>query len=55
MEHFVNIVMDKKEGLTESLDESIFPNSLVFESVEGATIYRRICRATNSLHVLRRI
>jgi|TARA_R110002124_G_scaffold89796_1_gene229494 hypothetical protein len=40
MEHFVNIVMDKKEGLTESLDESIFPNSLVFESVEGATIYQ---------------
>ena len=39
MEHFINIVMDKKE-VTEQLDESVFPSSVVLESEQGVTIYQ---------------
>jgi hypothetical protein len=38
MEHFVNIVMEKNDNLTESLDESIFPGNIVTESEQGATV-----------------
>ena len=38
MEHFVNIVMEKNNSLTESLDESIFPGNIVTESEQGATV-----------------
>jgi len=38
MEHFVNIVMEKNNNLTESLDESIFPGNIVTESEQGATV-----------------
>ena len=38
MEHFVNIVMEKKEGLNESLDSKIFPEKNVFESDQGASV-----------------
>jgi len=39
MEHFINIVMDKQE-VTEQLDESVFPSSVVLESEQGVTIYQ---------------
>ena len=39
MEHFINIVMDKRE-VTEQLDESVFPNSVVLESEQNVTIYQ---------------
>ena len=38
MEHFVNIVMEKNNNLTESLDESIFPGNIVTESEQGASV-----------------
>jgi len=38
MEHFVRIVMEKNDNLNESLDESIFPSSELYESEQGATI-----------------
>jgi hypothetical protein len=38
MEHFVNIVMEKNNNLTEGLDESIFPGNMVSESEQGASI-----------------
>jgi|TARA_B110000967_G_C18827469_1_gene532157 hypothetical protein len=38
MEHFVRIVMEKNDTLNESLDESIFPSSELYESEQGATI-----------------
>ena len=37
MEHFVRIVMEKNDTLNESLDESIFPSSELYESEQGAT------------------
>ena len=39
MEHFVRIVMEKQETLSEGLNESVFPGSYVFESEQGATIF----------------
>ena len=39
MEHFINIVMDKQE-VTEQLDESVFPNSVVLETAQDVTIYQ---------------
>jgi hypothetical protein len=38
MEHFVRIVMEKQEVLSEGLNESIFPDHQVFESDQGATV-----------------
>lgn len=38
MEHFVNIVMEKNNNLTESLDESIFPGNIITESEQGASV-----------------
>ena len=40
MEHFINIVMDKKSGLNESLDESVFPDSIMLETAQGVTIHQ---------------
>ena len=39
MEHFVRVVMEKQESLTEGLNESVFPNSVIYESEQGATIF----------------
>ena len=39
MEHFVRVVFEKQEGLSESLDESIFPSSQLLESEQGASVY----------------
>ena len=40
MEHFVRIVMEKKEGLNESLDESIFPENELLETAQGAHMFQ---------------
>jgi len=39
MEHFVRVVMERKDELTEALDSSIFPESYILESEQGATVY----------------
>ena len=39
MEHFVRVVMEKQDELVESLDSSIFPESYVLESEQGATVF----------------
>jgi hypothetical protein len=40
MEHFVYVVMEKNNSLNESLDESIFPGSELYESAQGASVYQ---------------
>ena len=40
MEHFVRVVMEKQETLSESLNESVFPNSELFETEQGATVFQ---------------
>jgi hypothetical protein len=39
MEHFIRVVMEKQDTLSEGLNESVFPGSYVFESEQGATIF----------------
>ena len=39
MEHFIRVVMEKQDSLNESLNETIFPGSYIFESEQGATIF----------------
>ena len=39
MEHFVRIIFEKKEGLNESLDESIFPENELLETAQGASVF----------------
>ena len=39
MEHFVRIVMEKQETLSENLNESVFPNSVVYETEQGGTVF----------------
>ena len=39
MEHFVRVIFEKKEGLNESLDESIFPGNELLETAQGASVY----------------
>ena len=39
MEHFVRVVMEKQESLDESLNESVFPGSVIYESEQGASIF----------------
>lgn len=39
MEHFVRVVMERNDELTEALDSSIFPESYILESEQGATVY----------------
>jgi len=39
MEHFVRVVMEKQDELTEGLDSSIFSESVVLESDQGATVF----------------
>ena len=39
MEHFVNIVMEKQEEV-KTLDESIFPESNVYETDNNVTVYQ---------------
>jgi hypothetical protein len=39
MDHFIRVVMEKQDTLSESLNESIFPGSYIFESEQGATVF----------------
>ena len=39
MEHFVRVVMEKQDTLSEGLNESVFPNSVIYESDMGATVF----------------
>src|SRR6056300_1392690 len=39
MEHFVRVVMEKQEALSESLNESVFPNSVIYETELGASVF----------------
>ena len=39
MEHFVRVIFEKKEGLNESLDESIFPGNELLETAQGASVF----------------
>ena len=38
MEHFVRIVMEKQDQLTEGLNEDVFPESYVYETEQDATV-----------------
>jgi hypothetical protein len=39
MEHFVRVVMEKQDNLNESLNESVFPGSIIYESAQGVSIF----------------
>jgi hypothetical protein len=39
MEHFVRVVFEKDNSITESLDESIFPGNDLLETDQGASVY----------------
>jgi len=39
MEHFVRVIFEKREGLNESLDESIFPGNELLETEQGASVF----------------
>jgi hypothetical protein len=39
MEHFVRIVFEKDNSLSESLDESIFPGNELLETEQGASVF----------------
>ena len=38
MEHFVRVVMEKQDALNESIGDTVFPNSQILESEQGATV-----------------
>jgi hypothetical protein len=39
MQHFVRIVMEKQDNLQESLNDSIFPGSYIYETEQDATVF----------------
>jgi hypothetical protein len=39
MEHFVRVVFEKQDDLTEGLDESIFPGNELLETEQGASVF----------------
>ena len=39
MEHFIRVVMEKQDNLNESLNESVFPGSIIYESAQGVSIF----------------
>jgi len=39
MEHFVRVIFEKNDELTESLDESIFPGHELLETDQGASVF----------------
>ena len=39
MEHFIRVVMEKQDTLSEGLNDSIFPGSEVMETEQGATVF----------------
>ena len=40
MEHFVRVIFEKSDSLTESLDESVFPGNELFETAQGAHVFQ---------------
>lgn len=40
MQHFVRVIFEKSDSLTESLDESVFPGNELFETAQGAHVYQ---------------
>ena len=48
MEHFVRVVMEKQETLSEGLNEDVFPNSYIYETEQGATVFEMPLPATLS-------
>lgn len=38
MKHFARIIMEKQEVLTENINNYVFPNSVIYESEQGATV-----------------
>ena len=39
MEHFIRVVMEKQDTLSEGLNSSVFPGSEVMETEQGATVF----------------
>jgi len=39
MEHFVRVVMEKQDTLSESLNESVFPGSYIYETEQETTVF----------------
>ena len=39
MEHFISVVMDKQETLSEALNQDVFPGSIVYETEQEATVF----------------
>ena len=40
MEHFVRVIFEKDDSITENLDESIFPGNELLETDQGASAYQ---------------
>lgn len=40
MEHFVRVVFEKRDDITEILDESIFPGNELLETEQGAQVFQ---------------
>jgi hypothetical protein len=40
MEHFVRVIFEKDDSITENLDESIFPGNQLLETEQGASAYQ---------------
>jgi len=39
MEHFVRVIMEKQDTLIESLNESVFPGSYIYETEQETTVF----------------
>jgi len=39
MEHFVRVIFEKQEDLTEGLDETVFPGNQILETDQGASVF----------------
>jgi len=39
MEHFIRVVMEKQETLSESMNESVFPESYIYETEQDTTVF----------------
>ena len=39
MEHFVRVVMEKQDQLSESFSQTVFPNISILETEQGATVF----------------
>jgi hypothetical protein len=39
MEHFIRVVMEKQETLSESMNEDVFPGSYIYETEQDTTVF----------------